>query len=128
MVWAEEFRLAHELRQPLHRLLGWSGPMTHRQLACWKLWLREEWNQPDRGDWYLMQCTAMQSAKENVKVDDFRIKFSSSQESMAVKSEPVFVHEGKPFGPRRLTKADVIKLEQQHKLMQIAQAAGKTMT
>ena len=29
--------------------------MTHRQFGAWQLWLEEQWNKPDRHDYYMMQ-------------------------------------------------------------------------
>lgn len=39
----------------LHEVLGWPGPMTHRQFMAWMEWLESEWNRPSRSDNYLMQ-------------------------------------------------------------------------
>jgi hypothetical protein len=40
---------------PLHELLGWQGPMTHRQFAAWQEWLLLEANRPGRLEHYLMR-------------------------------------------------------------------------
>ena len=51
---AGHFRLAHELKIGLNELLGWKGPLTHRQFEAWRAWLQSEWNEPSRTDHYLM--------------------------------------------------------------------------
>ena len=38
----------------LHEIMGWSGPLTHRQFLLWRAWLDEQWNRPSRSDHYLM--------------------------------------------------------------------------
>lgn len=46
--------MAHELKRSLHEVMGWPGPMTHRQFLVWTAWLKEQWNSPNRTDHYLM--------------------------------------------------------------------------
>lgn len=93
--------------------------MTHRQFMAWQWWLAEQWNQPDRSDHYLMQLAAAQDAKEGPKhLNDYRLRFSVP--SPAVKEEPAFLVDGKPFGPRRLTKEDVERLERMNLMARIA--------
>jgi hypothetical protein len=53
----DHLRLAHELKQSLNELLGWSGSMTHRQFMVWQKWLRDERSKPSRTDQYLIQLT-----------------------------------------------------------------------
>ena len=65
---------------PLHELLGWSGPLTHRQFRCWQAWLEAEWNAPSRTDHYLMLVAqrVLQAAAKNpgsVTLDGQRIEF-----------------------------------------------------
>jgi hypothetical protein len=109
------FRLASHLKKSLNELMGWDGPMTHRQFAAWQWWLLEQWNQPSRSDHYAMQVAAVVDMSGE-KDRDYRIKFklpelaSSSQETV----EPVFLVDGKPFGPRRLTKEDIERMEQRN--------------
>ena len=52
------FRLAHELKRQVHELMGWTGPLTHRQYLGWQAWLEIEWDRPSRSDWYAMQVAA----------------------------------------------------------------------
>jgi hypothetical protein len=39
---------------PLHKLLGWPGPMTHRQYRAWDEWLLLELNRPGRLEHYVL--------------------------------------------------------------------------
>ena len=65
---------------PLHELLGWPGPLTHRQFRTWQAWLQAEWNAPSRTDHYLMLIAqrVLQAAARNpgsVTLDGQRIEF-----------------------------------------------------
>lgn len=68
----------------LHDLLGWPGPMTHRQFLAWQAWLDEQWDRPDRTDQYLMQI-ACEVARANAKHPDrlrlehFRLRFGAAR-------------------------------------------------
>lgn len=62
----------------------------------------------------------MQSSKEGARVDDFKLRFDGveddrgrSSSSQEAEGQP-FMVDGKPFGPRRLTKEDKVRLEQEH--------------
>lgn len=80
------FLLAFTLKKQLHEILGWEGPMTHRQYLAWLHWLRsyevEQLNQPGRTEYYLMQI-AHEVARSNeryskpnqIKMDQFKLKF-----------------------------------------------------
>lgn len=46
--------------------MGWPGPMTERQFITWQAWLREEYNNPSRADYYAMEVARACGAK-NVK-------------------------------------------------------------
>lgn len=75
-----QFRLAHELHKHLHELMGWDGPLTHRQYECWTQWLNiHAFNHPSRTDHYLMQIATEQRRSyvknpRGVKLKDFQIK------------------------------------------------------
>jgi hypothetical protein len=43
----------------LHEVMGWPGPMTHRQALTWEAWLDEEMDRPSRADFYVMQLSCM---------------------------------------------------------------------
>lgn len=76
------FRLAHELKKHLHEIMGWDGPMTHRQFVCWNEWLDfVSINQPSRDNYYQMQvaCETRRSNSkkpQNIKLDSFKLKFT----------------------------------------------------
>ena len=40
---------------PLHRVMGWRGPITDRQLRTWAESCEAKWNEPDVYCWYLMR-------------------------------------------------------------------------
>lgn len=60
--------------------MGWPGPVTYRQYKAWMSWLDDQWNSPDRHDFYLMQIAA-EVRRPNVKtpsrvqMKDFVVKF-----------------------------------------------------
>ena len=41
-------RLAHETGKSLNELMGWQGPMTHRQMDAWRCWFSEIDKPPDQ--------------------------------------------------------------------------------
>lgn len=58
--------------------------MTHRQFEAWKAWLEEDWNRPDRGDFYQMGTSAEVRriavglgivSGSRVSLDDLRLTF-----------------------------------------------------
>jgi hypothetical protein len=73
-------RLAKETGQDLRSLCGWEGPLTHRQYTAWSMFLEDQWNQPDRHDWYQMQ-TAFVMARvlggSKADLEDFKLSFQS---------------------------------------------------
>ncbi len=81
MRWDGELRLCHELGKQLHEIMGWPGPMTHRQFRVWKQWLSDEWNRPSRSDHYMMRAAletrlgnAGKKARQ-VRMEHFTLKF-----------------------------------------------------
>jgi hypothetical protein len=65
----------------LHQLLGWRGPMTHRQFVTWRAWLEMQWNRPTKDDWYSMQiaCEVSRITAKNKKKPrpkHFQLEFS----------------------------------------------------
>lgn len=71
--------------------MGWNGPdgtplpMTYRQMEAWEAFLEEDWNTPDRADWYRMQLT-METRRLNyilsdkpptLRLEDFKLGFKS---------------------------------------------------
>lgn len=69
-----------ERKIELHQLLGWAGPLTHRQNLVWQEWRGRQWNEPSLTDHYLMQLSHLlvmvnSTKKSTAKLDDFRLKF-----------------------------------------------------
>lgn len=72
----------------LHELMGWQGPMTHRQHSAWQAWLDMQWDVPDRHDAYLQQV-AFEVHRANLrvkkpnkaKIGKFRLKFDRPRKS-----------------------------------------------
>lgn len=98
--------------------MGWDGPMTERQWAAWQAWLEEEWNVPDRGDHYLMQCAAVSAiagGDKDATTDKFRMKFKieerrTTDDQATKRRQDQQLAELKEQGwsvPRRMTKEDI---------------------
>lgn len=67
----EHFRLAHALGVSLSELLGWEGPLTHRQFLAWGAWLRpssKEWGFHDQHQNMLAAIGAGKDSLDDVKV------------------------------------------------------------
>ena len=65
--------------------MDWEGPVTHRQYLAWQAWLDEEWNRPDRSDYYQMQTAADVRFKgrdvpTDFKLENMRIDFVDPRE------------------------------------------------
>ncbi|MEM2932493.1 MAG: hypothetical protein QXI61_06600 [Nitrososphaerota archaeon] len=48
--------------------------ITYREYLLWKEWIDNQWNNPSRTDYYLMQIARMLSSRK-CSIDDFRLKF-----------------------------------------------------
>jgi hypothetical protein len=49
--------LARECGKTINELLGWQGPLTHRQFQMWQEWVFiVDKNHPSRDNYYMMQC------------------------------------------------------------------------
>lgn len=56
--------------------------VTHREYLIWMERFREEWNEPSRTDYYLMQIAATQiMSKKRFSLDKLRIKFTTDRPS-----------------------------------------------
>lgn len=87
---------------------------TYRQLLVWLAWLENQWNEPDRHDYYLMQiaaaiCSVNAKRGRRPKLKDFALKFrvgrntsSASKEQAAAVSKAIWAARlrmlGKPPG------------------------------
>jgi hypothetical protein len=66
----------------LHELMGWEGPMTHRQFLTWRAWQAEEWNKPSRADYYARQAagesrrSVMKDPRQAIDLNGLKIPFS----------------------------------------------------
>lgn len=96
--------------------MGWSGPMTHRQFRAWVEFLREDWNNPSRSDYYQMQValevvrSRAGTKSRRLKLNDLKIPF----EERSVKKVPT-------SGPRVVTKEDILRI---NKLAALRKAGG----
>lgn len=80
------FRLAHELSKHLHEVMGWVGPMTHRQFTLWQTWLNAQLDIPSRDNYYQMQiaCEQRRTFSKNPKdvtPDQFKLTFTSKDDT-----------------------------------------------
>lgn len=46
----------------LNQLMGWDGPLTHRQYNTWQAWRERQWNRPKLTDQYIIQLSTIVSA------------------------------------------------------------------
>lgn len=75
--------MAERAGVPLHVLMGWPGPMTHRQFEAWRRWRREDLNRPSRTDFYLMQIAcevrtvlrSLAGGGRHLDLNEFRLRF-----------------------------------------------------
>lgn len=65
--------------------------VTHREHRLWVEWLSEQWNEPERSDWYLMQIAAeirqfrygFSKHPQAVKLKDMKLPFKTKMEVAA---------------------------------------------
>lgn len=99
--------------------------MTHRQFRVWKAWLDEEWNLPNRSDYYAAQIAAVvvnSFSTENrtpVTINQCLMKFKQGATSM--NDQQLKQRQDQQFKdlaergfsvPRRLTKEDLARTHQ----------------
>ena len=70
----------------LHDLMGWDGPMTHRQYLAWQAWQRLDIEQPQRAETVYAMQAAQAAGGYKVPLQDHAVKFESSEEEPT--SEP----------------------------------------
>lgn len=67
--------------------MGWGdGPVTARQFTAWREWRAGQWNEPDRGDHYLMSLTGAvvrgyARNPKDVRDDRFKLTFRRQGDS-----------------------------------------------
>lgn len=76
----------------LHEVMGWPGPMTHRQYRTTLWWLRQQMNIPSRSDHYAMQTALTiqrqwMSSPGSILLDDFKIKFGGPKQERELTEE-----------------------------------------
>lgn len=59
--------------------------MSHREYLTRLAWIEENWNDPDRSDYYLMQIAqeirkVMSKKPKNIKLDHLKIKFGMKED------------------------------------------------
>lgn len=64
----------------LNELLGYDGPMTHRQYLGWVVWLRAQLNVPSRADHYAMQTAS--AAAGGVELSKLKITFGDGDQGL----------------------------------------------
>lgn len=89
----------------LHDLMGWGGPMTHRQYLAWQAWLGMEWNRPSRSDHYLMQL-ALVTMRANMKHPG-RVQMKHLQLEFKEVTRTASKPEGR-LDPRKIEKAAAV--------------------
>lgn len=79
------------MKQPLHELMGWPGPMTNRQHRTWLRWLEDDFDTPDLTDFYLMQLAqfihAANSKKKVPGLQEYRIKFKVKEKPKVTREQ-----------------------------------------
>jgi hypothetical protein len=58
--------------------------MTHREYLTWLAWLEDQWNVPDRTDYYLMQIAghvAHVMSRKSWQPGEYQIKFESRKQT-----------------------------------------------
>lgn len=101
----------------LHDLLGWDGPMSHRQYLAWQEWLREDRNHPSRSDYYLMRVARevilphLVEGAEPPDLNDYVLKFGPVFPSGDMTADP---NEGlEDDGPPIMTDELIIAAQKQ---------------
>jgi len=79
----------------LNDLMGWSGPMTHRQHMAWLAWFKIKDDEPSLTDHYLMQV-ALEVHGLNFILSNQRPSFSLQQFKLK-----------KPEPPKKMTKDEL---------------------
>ncbi len=67
---------------PFTEFMGWGRHVTHRQFMLLDAWEREQWNQPDRTDHYLMRLThetryANRKHPDRMDLDLYKLPFTT---------------------------------------------------
>ncbi len=65
---------------------------THREYLTWLAYIEEEWKEPNRTDFYLMQISqemrrTVSKNPNRIKLEHFRLKFGTKQEKQRMDME-----------------------------------------
>lgn len=95
----------------LHDVLGWTGPVTHRQYVAWQQFLRDDMNRPSRADHYVMQASQqflLPHLKEGTSppgIAAFKITFGDDP------TDPASVDTDETDGPPIVTDAMILQVQ-----------------
>lgn len=79
----------------LHELMGWDGPMTHRQFLAWQAWQRMDIEQPQRAEIVYSMQAAQAAGGYKTSLQDHRIEFVKDDDEVS----------GKPQTPKQRAAA-----------------------
>lgn len=74
----------------LHDLMGWSGPMTHRQFLAWQAWERLDIEEPQRAEIVYTMQVAQAAAGYKTNLQDHRLEIvtDGDEDTREVVSKP----------------------------------------
>jgi hypothetical protein len=83
------------LGKSLNELLGWGGPLTHRQYRAWRIFLADQYDRPTQESYYLMQIAQQVHAiparvwgkADKTPLTSFRLRFGEPEERPKSKEE-----------------------------------------
>jgi len=83
------YRLAHELHMPLQACMR---STTSSEFVAWCEYFEDEWNKPDRADYYLAQiaCEIRRSQAKHpgsIKLKDFILRFKPKEGKKLTKTQ-----------------------------------------
>jgi hypothetical protein len=86
----------------LNELMGWSGPLTHRQYVAWSEFLADEMEVPSRSDYYAMSIVAEIRSlfNKNVRLEHCRLRFRRKGERPKVSKETAAAWSKAAWGAR----------------------------
>lgn len=66
----------------LHDLMGWDGPMTHRQFLAWQAWQRMDIEQPQRAEIVYAMQAAQAAGGYQKSLQDHCIRFEDAEKEV----------------------------------------------
>ena len=64
----------------LHELMGWDGPMTHRQFLAWQAWQRLDIERPQRAEIVYTMQVAQAAGGYKLPLQDHAITFETTDD------------------------------------------------